>query len=73
MEHIRERVISISLNENEWQAFVALHPQPVTWLRDCIKESLRLGTGPAIGADAPISSSPRTAAAAASTTSATRQ
>jgi hypothetical protein len=65
MEHIRERVISISLNETDWQAFVALHPQPVTWLRERIKES--------IGADAPISSSPRPAPAAASTTSATRQ
>jgi hypothetical protein len=66
MDHIRERVISISLDETEWQAFVALHPQPVTWLRERIKES--------IGADAPaISSSPRQAPAAASTTSATRQ
>jgi len=25
----RERVISISLDEKEWQAFVRLHPQPV--------------------------------------------
>jgi len=65
MEHIRERVISISLNETEWQAFVALHPQPVTWLRERIKES--------IGADGTISSSPLPAAAAANTTSATRQ
>jgi hypothetical protein len=70
MDHIRERVISISLNEAEWQAFVALHPQPVTWLRERIKES--------IGAEAPmassaISSSLRPVSAAASTTSATRQ
>ena len=65
MEHTRERVISISLNETEWQAFVALHPQPVTWLRERIKES--------IDVDSPISSSPRQAPAAASTTSATRQ
>lgn len=64
MEHIRERVISISLNETEWQAFVALHPQPVTWLRERIKES--------IGSDV-TSSSARQAPAAASTTSATRQ
>jgi hypothetical protein len=63
MEHTRERVISISLNETEWQAFVALHPQPVTWLRERIKES--------IGVDAPTS--PRPVSLAANTTSATRQ
>ena len=63
MENTRERVISISLNETEWQAFVALHPQPVTWLRERIKESLVV--------EAPIS--PLPAAAATSTTSATRQ
>ena len=39
MEHTH-RVISISLNEQEWQAFVRLHPQPVTWLREKIQESL---------------------------------
>ena len=66
MEHTtRERVISISLNETEWQAFVALHPQPVTWLRERIKESI-------VGVDAAISSA-RPAAAGANTTSATRQ
>jgi hypothetical protein len=64
MEHTRERVISISLNEAEWQAFVALHPQPVTWLRERIKES--------IGGDAPTSS-PLSVSLAANTTSATRQ
>jgi hypothetical protein len=36
----RERVISIVLSEQEWQAFVSLHPQPVTWLRDRIQESI---------------------------------
>ncbi len=36
----RERVISISLNESEWQAFVRLHPQPVNWLRERIQESI---------------------------------
>ena len=34
------RVISISLNEQEWQAFVRLHPQPVVWLRERIQESI---------------------------------
>jgi hypothetical protein len=40
MEQSRERVISISLNEADWQAFIRLHPQPVNWLRDRIQESL---------------------------------
>ena len=40
METSRERVISISLNEAEWQAFVRLHPQPVVWLRERIQESI---------------------------------
>ena len=41
MEHTH-RVISISLNEQEWQAFVRLHPQPVSWLREKIHESLAI-------------------------------
>jgi hypothetical protein len=61
MEHTRERVISISLNESEWQAFIRLHPQPITWLRERIQESLET--------DAPISPLPATAAT--NTTSAT--
>ena len=40
METPRERVISVSLNEAEWQAFILLHPQPVTWLRERIQESI---------------------------------
>ena len=40
METSRERVISVSLNEAEWQAFVRLHPQPVVWLRERIQESI---------------------------------
>ena len=63
MEITRERVISISLNESEWQAFVRLHPQPVDWLRERIQESLVV--------EAPIS--PLSAAAATNTTSATRR
>jgi len=61
MEPSRDRVISISLNESDWQAFVQLHPQPVVWLRERIQESL--GDRAAISAPA--------AAAAANTTSAT--
>ena len=64
------RVISISLSEQEWQAFVRIHPQPVVWLRERIQESLRLGSGQAIGVgDSPIA--PASATAAANTTSAT--
>ena len=33
----RDRVISITLSEAEWQAFVARHPQPVDWLRERIR------------------------------------
>ena len=61
MELTRERVISISLNEQDWQAFVEKHPQPVHWLRERIQESI--GSTPIV---APLSAS-----AAANTTSAT--
>jgi len=61
METPRERVISISLNESEWQALMRLHPQPVTWLRERIQET--------ISNEAPIS--PLSASAATNTTSAT--
>ena len=57
------RVISISLNERDWQAFVRLHPQPQVWLRERIQESIAAQNG-AIAA-------PPSAAAATSTTSAT--
>ena len=39
----RDRVISISLTEAEWQAFVAAQPQPVSWLRERILEVVRPG------------------------------
>ena len=56
------RVISISLNEQEWQAFVRIHPQPVLWLRERIQESIALG-GDAIA--------PASATGGVNTTSAT--
>ncbi len=37
----RDRVISITLSEAEWQALVARHPQPVTWLREQIRSDLQ--------------------------------
>ena len=69
METSRERVISISLDETEWQQFVRLHPQPVNWLRERIQESLRPGSGQAL--NDVTASSQASAAAAASTTSTT--
>ena len=66
METSRDRVISIVLNEAEWQEFVGLHPQPVVWLREKIQESLRPRSPQSIVPTAPLS-----AAAAANTTSAT--
>jgi hypothetical protein len=61
MEHsTRQRVISVSLNEQDWQAFIRLHPQPVLWLRERIQESI------AVAPTAPAS-----ATGAASTRSAT--
>ena len=37
MGHERERVISVTLSESEWQAFIARQPQPVLWLREQIR------------------------------------
>ena len=37
MSNERERVISITLSETEWQAFIARQPQPVVWLREQIR------------------------------------
>ncbi len=36
-----ERVISVTLSEAEWQAFVARHPQPVEWLRAQIRTEVQ--------------------------------
>lgn len=43
MKMDRDRVISVSLSEDEWRAFVARHPQPVSWLRDRIIGELKDG------------------------------
>jgi hypothetical protein len=58
MDSSTHRVISISLNEQDWQAFVRVHPQPVVWLRERIQESI-------------ATAAPPSGAAAANTTSAT--
>ena len=62
MDTTRDRVISIILNEHDWQAFVQKHPQPVTWLRERIQES--------IGSQGTVTS-PLSAPAAVNRTSAT--
>jgi hypothetical protein len=46
MSNDRDRVISISLSESEWQAFVARQPQPVTWLRERIRDEVGDETNP---------------------------
>jgi hypothetical protein len=38
----RERVISITLTEAEWHAFLERHPEPVHWLRDRIRDEVRV-------------------------------
>ena len=73
MNNDSHRVISISLNEQEWQAFVRLHPQPVVWLREKIQESLA-GAGATNARTGRVwvdSIAPASAVAAANTTSAT--
>jgi hypothetical protein len=37
----RDRVISISLTEAEWQAFIARQPKPVDWIRARILDELQ--------------------------------
>src|SRR5262249_2268581 len=44
MSNERDRVISITLTESEWQAFVARQPQPVNWLRDRIRDEVATPT-----------------------------
>jgi hypothetical protein len=45
----RDRVISISLTEEEWQAFVARQPQPVVWLRERIRDEVHHRPHPGAG------------------------
>jgi hypothetical protein len=45
MEHVRlssdvDRVLHIGLSEEDWKAFLAVAPQPVTWLREKIREAI---------------------------------
>jgi len=43
MSNERDRVISVTLTEAEWQAFVARQPQPVNWLRERIRDEVKSG------------------------------
>ena len=47
MSNERERVISITLSEAEWQAFVARQPEPVVYLREKIRDVVREPEQPA--------------------------
>ena len=38
--HDREHVISVVLTNEEWKAFVQLQPEPVSWLRARIQETI---------------------------------
>ena len=40
MSNERDRVISVTLTEAEWQAFIARQPQPVVWLRERIRDEV---------------------------------
>lgn len=35
------RVISVTLDDAEWRAFLAVQPQPVAWLKQQIREQLQ--------------------------------
>jgi hypothetical protein len=41
MSNDRDRVISITLSEAEWQAFIARQPEPVVYLREKIRDVVR--------------------------------
>jgi hypothetical protein len=47
MSNERDRVISVTLSEAEWQAFVARHPQPQLWLRERIRDEVKVPERPA--------------------------
>jgi hypothetical protein len=45
MSSDRDRVISISLTEAEWQAFIARQPKPVDWIRARILDEVQATAG----------------------------
>ncbi|HVC20115.1 MAG TPA: hypothetical protein VNE16_08565 [Vicinamibacterales bacterium] len=38
---VMERVICVPLNDAEWQAFLAVQPQPVAWLQQQIRQQVQ--------------------------------
>ncbi|HEY3128575.1 MAG TPA: hypothetical protein VGL91_03895 [Acidobacteriota bacterium] len=40
MEIGNERIITITLSESDWRAFLNIQPQPVAWLKQKIQEQL---------------------------------
>ena len=46
MSNERERVISVTLSEAEWQAFIARQPQPVVWIREQIRAAAETAPAP---------------------------
>ncbi|MEZ5293381.1 MAG: hypothetical protein R2745_20030 [Vicinamibacterales bacterium] len=50
-----DRVISIALSDAEWRAFTALQPEPVSWLKSRILESIATAKPAPQGAARPVS------------------
>jgi hypothetical protein len=38
--HDREHVISVVLTNEDWKAFLRIQPEPVSWLRERIRERI---------------------------------
>jgi hypothetical protein len=49
-----ERVISIALPDEVWRAFTQAHPEPVSWLKARIEESIESARIPQAPADKPL-------------------
>ena len=52
----REHVISVVLNHEDWKEFVKLQPQPVSWLRERIQETINASKPQVASTQTPISS-----------------
>ena len=45
--HDREHVISVVLTNQDWEAFLRIQPEPVSWLRERIQERIAAEHRPA--------------------------
>jgi hypothetical protein len=43
----REHVISVVLNNEDWKALLQLQPEPVSWLKECIRQRITAASRPA--------------------------